>query len=309
MISLAILWLTHSMLAFMPQPQGASGVSILCSGWNYQAAGTKWDIIGYAANGGAPIALVNSTESEISPFPFPNEPAFGYLVERRETVYLYKYDMATGKSSDLGISLKRGVTCRVSPDGKRLACSDMIGGRYQIVVYDLATKQREQITSYPTFSFDPSWSPDGKKLVYWIESGKKTTVGNELMAESDHLAIYDFESKTHVLLTNKAGVPDQYPRWSPDGKWIAFSRMGKQSWNIWVVRPDKSEEIQITTGAREDSFPDWSPDSRAILFQSYRSGDGSYLDIYSVDVAAKTVTQVTTTGRIDEQKPVFFVRP
>jgi Tol biopolymer transport system component len=110
------------------------------------------------------------------------------------------------------------------------------------------------------------------------------------------------------VLTNKPRVSDQYGRWSPDGKWIAFSRMGELSWNIRVVRPEVSEETEVTSGAREDSFPAWSADSKTILFQSYRSGDGSYFDICSVDPATKLVTQVTKTGRMDEQKPTFVAR-
>jgi len=306
MLSFLVFWFAHSFLS-APALQHPV-IEIVCSAWNYDAPKTKWDIVGYPSTGGDPVTLVAGPESEVHPFLFPGEGAFGYFVEQGEKVVLWKYDLATGQSSDMGITIDRRVTCQVSPDGKRLACADVIDQRYQIVVFDLATKRREVITTHATDSFDPSWSPDGKRLVYFLRDAQKIRVGGQLMARRDKLAIYDFETKTHRLLINEPNVRDQYGRWSPDGRWIAFSREGKRAWSIWVVRPDGTEAAEVTTGARDDNFPNWSADSKTIVFQSYRSGNGDYLDIYRVDLATKVVTRVSNTGRIDEQRPLFVGR-
>ena len=52
----------------------------------------------------------------------------------------------------------------------------------------------------------------------------------------------------------------------------------------------------------------WLADSKTILFQSYRSGDGSYLDIYAVDMGTKAVTQISLTAKVDKQKPIHIQR-
>jgi len=52
----------------------------------------------------------------------------------------------------------------------------------------------------------------------------------------------------------------------------------------------------------------WLADSKTILFQSYRSGDGSYLDISAVDMGTKAVTQISPTAKVDKQKPIYIQR-
>ncbi len=56
---------------------------------------------------------------------------------------------------------------------------------------------------------------------------------------------------------------DQFPAWSPDGRWIAFSsNVGANTGNglLFVVRPDGSDETQITPDTRaQNLYPDWQP--------------------------------------------------
>lgn len=306
MLSLLVLWFAHSFMPISALQQPV--IEMVWSAWNYDAPKTKWDIVGVPAGGGRPIVLVAGPESEVHPFLFPGERAFGYFVEQGENAALWKYDLTTGRTSEMGITINRRVTCHVSPDCKRLACADVVDTRYQIVVFDLATKQREVITTHATYSLDPSWSPDGKRRSYFIEYAPKIKVGGQLMTNGDKLAIYDFETRTHTLLMNEPNLRDEYGRWSPDGRWIAFTREGRNPFRLWVVRPDGTEATEVTTGSRDDKVPNWSADSKTIAFQSFRSGVGQYLNVYKVDLATKVVTRVSNTNRVDEQRPLFVDR-
>ncbi|HEX3052146.1 MAG TPA: hypothetical protein VHP83_15915, partial [Aggregatilineaceae bacterium] len=60
--------------------------------------------------------------------------------------------------------------------------------------------------------------------------------------------------------------------WSPDGQWIAFvSERGGNS-DIYVIRPDGNDLINVSHDEGRDSRPTWSPDSRWITFESDRDG-------------------------------------
>ncbi|MDX2162956.1 MAG: S9 family peptidase [bacterium] len=80
------------------------------------------------------------------------------------------------------------------------------------------------------------------------------------------------------------------PRLSPDGRWIAFTRVQPDKFennyvrNIWIVPTAGGDPVQITRG-NKDSAPAWSPDSTRIAFQSGRGADGKP-QIYVVPVTA-----------------------
>ncbi len=73
--------------------------------------------------------------------------------------------------------------------------------------------------------------------------------------------IYVLKQATVTQLTN-AAVSDDRPAWSPDGRRIAFERLGDASTaGIWLMQPDGSGQVRISTlvGA-----PAWSPDGARI---------------------------------------------
>lgn len=83
------------------------------------------------------------------------------------------------------------------------------------------------------------------------------------------------------------------PRWSPDRRRIAFSRVatGGVSY-LWVMNADGSEQKQIPTpGLDMMGGPDWSPDGRTIAFSAYTANID--WDIYVVGVDGSGLTNLT----------------
>ena len=71
-------------------------------------------------------------------------------------------------------------------------------------------------------------------------------------------------------------IRDCQPRWSPDGKQIAFisnrnapENAPEDYQNLWIVNADGTGLKQLTTTG-ESSYPSWSPDGKQIVFQSGR---------------------------------------
>ena len=68
------------------------------------------------------------------------------------------------------------------------------------------------------------------------------------------------------LTANKAR--DVYPRFSPDGKWIAFSSDRNGNLDVFIIPSEGGAAKQLTFHSADDTVLGWSPDSRAVLFAS-----------------------------------------
>ena len=63
---------------------------------------------------------------------------------------------------------------------------------------------------------------------------------------------------------------DVYPRFSPDGKWIAFSSNRYGNYDVFVIPAEGGYPKQLTFNSASDIVVGWAPDSKKILFQSSR---------------------------------------
>jgi len=109
---------------------------------------------------------------------------------------------------------------------------------------------------------DPAISPDGKLVAYTL-----TSVDLEANSSMSNLWLVATDGKTppRQLTTNKK---DRHPRWSPDGKSIAFESSRSGSIQIWVIALDGGEARPLTDLSTGASNPIWSPDGQHIAFTS-----------------------------------------
>jgi tricorn protease len=75
-------------------------------------------------------------------------------------------------------------------------------------------------------------------------------------------------SNVQRLTVHKAR--DIYPRFSPDGKWIAFSSNRYGNYDVFIIPAAGGEPRQLTFHSGSDMVVDWSPDSRKVIFQANR---------------------------------------
>ncbi len=81
--------------------------------------------------------------------------------------------------------------------------------------------------------------------------------------------IYSIQPSGAGLQTLTTGPDDHAPRWSPDGKMIAFERAG----DLWLMHANGTHARQFTSGPGDDISPGWSANGTKIVF--VRSDDGS----------------------------------
>jgi Tol biopolymer transport system component len=79
-----------------------------------------------------------------------------------------------------------------------------------------------------------------------------------------------------LQLTNFGGSFPNRPRWSPDGRFIAFNLNAGGNADIFVTSADGGSPRRLTTDATEEIEPSWSRDGRYIYFSSKRTEETKY---------------------------------
>ena len=117
-----------------------------------------------------------------------------------------------------------------------------------------------QVTTYTGSQWGPSLSPDGGQVAFCWDggNGRQDNIYVKILGEPNALQI------TH----DPEG--DEYPAWSPDGKRIAFRRLGVNS-GIYTTSPLGGAEQKLT------NFPtlgaiSWTPDGKSLAVSSRGSG-------------------------------------
>lgn len=132
----------------------------------------------------------------------------------------------------------------------------------------------EALTDGTVHAGFPSYSPDGKYIVY-REYANRTLTG---------LRIMDLADKSIRKLTTAL---DNLPFWSPDGQTITFTRRETRwNWDIATVRPDGSDVRYLTDDGAMDAHGIWSEDGGQIIYSSSMFGFRQEVALYDDNFVA-----------------------
>ncbi len=180
---------------------------------------------------------------------------------------------------------------------------EVYDNKSDVVVYDI--KKHEIITTAVLFSEDymetfPTFSPDGKTLYFC--SAKTFPMPSEFENMKYSLCAISFDPETRRFgsqvdtLYNAVseGQSISFPRVSPDGKYLLYTKSGYGTFSIWHKDSDLYM-IDLATGIHTplneansenvDSYHSWSSNSKWVAFSSRRI-DGLYTRPYFMYIDA-----------------------
>jgi Tol biopolymer transport system component len=132
----------------------------------------------------------------------------------------------------------------------------------------------------------PTWSPDGKTIVYrtWGDATNKEARGLRALNLADH--------SVKVLTTEW----DNFPFYSPSGDRIVFTRrMPDADFEVFTMKPDGSDVKRLTTTRGADAHATWSTTGKEIWFESSRTGFKDEAALY--DTSPQPYAQVFLMNR------------
>ena len=163
----------------------------------------------------------------------------------------------------------------VSPDGREAALILSKDGNPDLYVKDLFSGRLTRLTSTkPAAEASPSWSPDGRRLVF---------VSDIAGVGAPQLYMLDRSGGKPKRLTGQ-GSENVDPHWGPNN-FIVYSSRRAGRYHICVLNPDTLETRQITGGDADYEEPSWAPNGRHIVCtvtQAYRSR------IFIIDILTNT---------------------
>ncbi len=110
---------------------------------------------------------------------------------------------------------------------------------------------------------DPQISPDGRRIAYVV-----TDVVKEENTTNSDIWIVDTDGSAAPRPLTHSPKHDRHPRWSPDGKWIAFESTRDGDPQVFLLPLDGGEPRKLTTLSTGASQPVWSPDGKSLAFVS-----------------------------------------
>ena len=244
--------------------------------------GSQRDIWTVPVTGGEPVAVTNDKAQDGSPIWTPDGRAIYYCSNRNGRLSLWRVQIdeltgeLQGEAEPLLAPSFSSMLLSFSGDGKRLVYSSRVA-RTNIKRIAFNAERGEVVgesswlTQYTKRATNQDISPDGQWLTYYIFGDPQFDIFVSKIGEPDK----DFQ------LTNDAHI-DRAPRWSHDGRRIAFFSDLTGKYEIWTINQDGSDRRQMTF-SREDQpgflDPAWSRDGTRMLF-SYRGGsDGFIMDL------------------------------
>jgi Tol biopolymer transport system component len=132
----------------------------------------------------------------------------------------------------------------------------------------------------------PTWSPDGKTIIYrmWGKEDGKDIKGLRAMTLAD--------GKSTILTTTW----DNFPFYSPSGDRVVFTRqMPNTDFEVFSMKPDGSDQKRLTYTAGADAHATWSEDGKQIWFESSRSGFKDEASLY--DTSPQPYAQIFLMNR------------
>jgi len=183
---------------------------------------------------------------------------------------------------------------RWSPDGSRLAVMAREPGKaWQIYLTGANGGGLQPLLRDGRNAADPSWSPDGRSLVF----GRVNDVmGKENAARTLHIL--------HLDSGELDQVPDSdglfSPRWSPDGRFIAALTLDQRQVRLFDMATHQWKRLAVPSGAD----PVWTSDSRALFLHA--SLDPAQ-PIERVSIPDGKVTEVVRLAESRENDAVDYV--
>ncbi|MFN8687093.1 MAG: protein kinase domain-containing protein [Acidobacteriota bacterium] len=221
-----------------------------------------------------PVAVVNDGAVDWNPVYSPDGKYLFFLSDREGRMGLWRVaiDADSGEARSVPeavrLPVEEAAHVSFSRDGRRVAFVDYeLVARLYRVKFDPVREVLESVPEALTGGKPPFIRPDLSRDGLWLAFNS--------VSNRDDLYLLGTDGSELRQLTDD-GFKDRGPRWSPDGKKLAFFSNRSGAWEIWVRERDSGAMVQVTRVATgTTAWPVWSPDGKKLAYTIF--GFNSFL--------------------------------
>ena len=245
----------------------------------YTVIGNGKQVFSQLSDGSDYRQVTTGPGNHVCPAMFPDAQTIAYCADAGGG-YAELWTIKPDGSNDAQLTHLGGTAFfpAVSPDGTKIAFGGNEGSDASLEIYVVDAKTGGGLKALTSCAGGkpgcanvyPSWSPDGKKLVYTHQDDGDPEGG---FGENEQIWVMNADGTHAHALTTGSTPKHQRPAWSPDGKLIAYASGQQGKEGIWVMHADGSKPTQLTgckpddpSCAADDWGPTWSPDGSQIAF-------------------------------------------
>jgi hypothetical protein len=269
---------------YLPQlTSGPSSVAFSPDGASlvYSMAGSLWR---QEIGSDRATELTSGPGYDYQPDWSPDGRSIVFARHHEQAIELWRLDVSSGKAQQLTSTNAVSVEPRYSPDGKRLAyVSTATTGHFELFVasFDdqghlgaprpVVAPRESKIARYYYSKHDhtinPSWTPDGKRLVFVSNREIAYGTGDLCSVAVDDAS--DFKCFVHEETSWRAR-----PQVAPDGRRVLYSSYERRQWHqLWLTTLAGDAPLPLTFGDFDATAARWSPDGRRIAYISNEDGN------------------------------------
>jgi Tol biopolymer transport system component len=209
---------------------------------------------------------------------------------------------------------RAGSSAAPGSAGTRMAFVSFPAGRrageaahaFEIIVINADGSAKHTVVHWrgnrPPFGIGPSWSPDGRRLVFDARSKGSGALCRSEGPCNDELYVVNADGSGLRRLTRNAAA-DAQAAWSPDGRKIAFISGRDGGAEIYVMNADGTDQRRLTRTHWDEGRLAWSPDGTKIAFSG--TGAGKLRDVYVMNADGTQPRQLTATATAEEWDPLW----
>jgi Tol biopolymer transport system component len=207
---------------------------------------------------------------------------------------IYRVNPDGGEPQDLtsgnGFSEERP---NVSADGRHVVFQSFRDEGWNIFSMNADGSSQVDLTNTldPVINFEPTWSPDGSKVVFMRQ--------NLTPGEQDLWSV-NANGTGAVNLTESPGAYETSAEFSPDGMKIVYVRSGPNN-DIWVMNANGTGQTQLTETEfpTQNVAPTWSPDGTKIAWSVLEAPSAGDNGLHVMNANGSSQTQL-----LDESAPI-----
>lgn len=236
--------------------------------------------------------ITSNGSINLNPSFSPNGREIIYTSYKKGNPDLYRRNIFTGVEAQISSRTGLNVTGAWSPRGGKIALAMSKDGDSQIYLINRNGKELARLTNDDAIDISPSWSPNGSQIafvsdrdgtpqvfimnadgsnVHKLTTSGSYNVGPSWSPKGDRILYCrrqsnDFDFQIHAIKPDGTGDiqltsegRNEYPHWSPDGRFVTFTsnRDGKEA--IYLMRADGTSQLKVSRGRGGDSRSVWSP--------------------------------------------------